>query len=150
MGSVVVIDAVHVIEHQHERPVFPDVWQPADRALIREYSGPNQGTADTWLLDSAQMRLLVTLPPAAFDGDRGQWGLSHAQAYALLRNGTKARAYADSARLAFESQLLAAPGDPGLHASLGLALAHLVTERSNAATAERLKSGHTGVAIVAR
>jgi serine/threonine-protein kinase len=78
-----------------------------------------------WVLDEAQQQLLLRLTPSAFDDDRGSWGIVLAQTYALQSNSAKARVYADSARLAFEQQLQAAPRDDQRHAFLGLALAYL-------------------------
>jgi hypothetical protein len=64
-----------------------------------------------WVLDDAQQQQFLTLPPAAFDGDRGNWALVRGETHALRGNQALARAYADSARLAYEAQLRAAPDD---------------------------------------
>ena len=50
-----------------------------------------------WMLDSADIALAESLPPSAFDGDRGVWGVVHAELYWLQGDSTRARAYADSA-----------------------------------------------------
>jgi tetratricopeptide (TPR) repeat protein len=76
-----------------------------------------------WALDDEERALLVTLPPAAFDGDEGVWALCLAQSYALNGDTAKVRTYADEARKAFEEQLRLAPEDAQRHAILGLALA---------------------------
>ena len=47
------------------------------------------------------------------------------QTWWMRGDKAKARAYADTARVAFEEQLRAAPDDPQLHALYGLALAYL-------------------------
>ena len=78
-----------------------------------------------WLLDDSQRALLYQLTPAQFDDDRGAWGLALAGAYGLQGDVRKTRAYADSARAAFEQQIRAAPDDGQLHALLGVALAYL-------------------------
>jgi tetratricopeptide (TPR) repeat protein len=78
-----------------------------------------------WVLDEAQLLLLLRLRPSAFDDNRGTWGLVLAQSYALRGNQAEARLYADSARLAYQQQLQASPQDASLHAELGLALAYL-------------------------
>jgi TolB-like protein/Flp pilus assembly protein TadD len=78
-----------------------------------------------WLLDDGQRALLYQLKPADFDDDRGSWGLALAGAYALQGEGARARAYADSARAAFEDQIRASPDNAQLHALLGVALAYL-------------------------
>jgi tetratricopeptide (TPR) repeat protein len=77
----------------------------------------------TFLLSGEQLRRLVTLSPAPFGGDRGAWGLSLAQGFRLLGDQARSRAYADSARIAFEKQLRDAPGEPQLTVLLGHALA---------------------------
>jgi hypothetical protein len=63
--------------------------------------------------------------PAAFDGDRGWWGLVLAELYASRGDRRRTAIYADSARLALEEQVRAAPTDETREASLGLALAYL-------------------------
>ena len=78
-----------------------------------------------WILTQNQQTLLLTLPPSAFDNDRATWGLVMAQTYGLRGDQARTRAYADSARLAYEVQLKDAPEDPQLHALYGLALAYL-------------------------
>jgi TolB-like protein/Flp pilus assembly protein TadD len=78
-----------------------------------------------WLLDEEQRDLLLRLTPSAFDGDRGNWGVCLAEAYAIRGDATGVRTHAEEARKAFEEQLRAAPQDAQRHASLGLALAYL-------------------------
>jgi tetratricopeptide (TPR) repeat protein len=78
-----------------------------------------------WALDDEHAKLLLRLGPEPFDDDRGVWGLALAGAYGVRGDQTRARAYADSARLAIEATLRDAPQDPALHASLGTALAYL-------------------------
>ena len=78
-----------------------------------------------WILDDAQQRQVLSAPPAAFDGDRGVWGLVRTQIYHDRGELRLARAYADSARLAFEEQVRATPEDGQRRVLLGLALAFL-------------------------
>jgi serine/threonine protein kinase/Flp pilus assembly protein TadD len=78
-----------------------------------------------WVLDEEQQLLLLRLTPSAFDDDRGFWGTALAQTYAVRGNLTKARVYADSARLTFEQQLRTTPQDAERHMLLGLMLAYL-------------------------
>jgi hypothetical protein len=78
-----------------------------------------------WALDSADRALLLTLPPSAFDNDRGQWGLVRAQLYRLSGDSARARVYADSARIAYQADLQATPNDLQQHLFLGLALSDL-------------------------
>jgi TolB-like protein/Flp pilus assembly protein TadD len=81
-----------------------------------------------WILDDAQQALLLQLTPSAFDGNRAQWGLALATACWRRGDSARARAYADSARLALEERLRAAPGNAGAHLGLGIALAYLGQE----------------------
>jgi tetratricopeptide (TPR) repeat protein len=78
-----------------------------------------------WVLDDARQDQLLRLSPAAFDDDRGAWGMVLAQTHYLRGNSAKARAYADSARIAVEHNLESAPQDAQRRAFLGLALAYL-------------------------
>jgi tetratricopeptide (TPR) repeat protein len=78
-----------------------------------------------WVLDDAQQALLLRLTPAAFGDHRGGWGLALAATYALQGNSAKARAYADSARLGFETVLSDAPNDGQTRVLHGVALAYL-------------------------
>jgi len=94
-----------------------------------------------WLLGPEQQRLLLRLPPSEFDDDRASWGLSIAGVATLMGDSRLARAYGDSARIAFEEQLRGAPDDAQLHVLYGVALAY--TGRK----AEALREGKRGVAL---
>jgi tetratricopeptide (TPR) repeat protein len=121
------------------------------RAVAREYGAavpPTQLLAYFsqyqdlyWIFDDAQQRQLLTLPPSFFDGDRGTWALVLAQTHALRGNQMLSRIYADSARLAFEDQLRAAPEDGQRHVLLGLALAYL------GRNADAIREGERGVQL---
>jgi tetratricopeptide (TPR) repeat protein len=95
-----------------------------------------------WVLDPAQQQLLLRLTPSAFDDDRGTWGIVLAQTYALRGNRAQARVYADSARLANEQLLRAAPQDAQGHVFLGLSLAYLGQK------AAAIREGKRGVALL--
>ena len=95
-----------------------------------------------WLLDEQQQALLLRLTPTAFDGDRGTWGEVMAEVYALRGDGTRSKAYADSARRAFESQLGDAPQDAQRHSLLGVALAYLGQKE------EAIKEGERGAELI--
>jgi serine/threonine-protein kinase len=95
-----------------------------------------------WVLDDAQQRRVLAAPVSAFDDDRGSWGLVRAELYRQRGDGARAAVYADSARLALEAQLRAAPDDGQRHALLGLALAYL--GRRDAAVRE----GRRGVELM--
>lgn len=95
-----------------------------------------------WVLDEGQQQLLLRLTPAAFDDNRGTWGLALAATYALRANRPRARAYADSARIALTDQLRANPEDAQLHILLGTALAYLGQRE------EAIREGKRGVALM--
>jgi tetratricopeptide (TPR) repeat protein len=95
-----------------------------------------------WILTDQQQQLLLRLPPGEFDDDRASWGLALAGTAALRGDARMARAYADSARIAFEEQLRAAPEDGQLHVLLGTALAYL------GRTADAIREGQKGLALL--
>jgi TolB-like protein/Flp pilus assembly protein TadD len=97
-----------------------------------------------WPLDERQQRLLISLSPRAFDGDRAIWGLALSQTYFLRGDLVRTRAYADSARAAFEEHLKDSPNDAQQHVLLGLALAFLGRK------AEAVQEGLQGQAIMPR
>ena len=90
-----------------------------------------------WVLDDAQQQQLLALPPSAFDNDRAAWSIVRAEIYQLRGNPAEARAHADSARLAYEEQLRAAPRDAQRHVFRGLALAYLGRKSESIAEGER-------------
>jgi eukaryotic-like serine/threonine-protein kinase len=94
-----------------------------------------------WVLDDAQQREVLALPPSAFDDDRGSWGIVLAQLYALRGDRARAAIYADSARIATEEQTRANPDDAQRHVFLGLALAYLGRK------ADAIREGERGVAL---
>ena len=94
-----------------------------------------------WLLDSTQQVLLLRLEPAAFDNDRGSWGLALANTYALRGDQARALLYADSARLGAEQELRESPDSPGAHTSMGVALAYLGRKT------EAIREGQRAVAL---
>ncbi len=100
-----------------------DVPPTLDRAALGVYMASYYDLY--WALDSADRALLLTLPPSAFDQDRGSWGIVRAQLYWLAGDTAHARRYADTARVAFETQLRATPDDNQRHLFRGLALAYL-------------------------
>jgi eukaryotic-like serine/threonine-protein kinase len=77
-----------------------------------------------WTLDAGQRALVKRLTPTSFDGDAGSWGLALAGVYEVEGDRRRATAYGDSARVAFEQQLYAAPDNSQLHALYGVALAY--------------------------
>ncbi len=94
-----------------------------------------------WVLDSADRKLLLTAGPAAFDNDRSAWASTRAQLYRLQGDSVRARAYADTMRVAFGENLKTAPNDMQQHLGLGLALA----AEGRPAAAER--EGERGLAL---
>ena len=100
-----------------------DVPPTLDRAALAVFYTTNWHLQ--WLLDSADRAMMLTLPPSAFDDDRGSWGLSRAKLYALAGDTKHARLYADSARIAYEAQLGAMPDDVRRNLYHALALAYM-------------------------
>jgi serine/threonine-protein kinase len=96
----------------------------------------------SWVLDDAQQRLLLGLSPEPFGGDRAAWGLALAETHARRGDSARARAYADSARLAYEARLRDLPEDAPTHTYLGLALGYLGRR------AEAVREGERGVALL--
>jgi TolB-like protein/Tfp pilus assembly protein PilF len=94
-----------------------------------------------WVLDEGQRDLLLRLTPSAFDGDRGTWGITLAQAFALKDDRANTRAHAEEARKAYEEQLRQAPGDAQRHVLLGLSLAYLGRKE------EAIREGLRGVEL---
>jgi serine/threonine-protein kinase len=108
---------------------------PGARAAIRDHSKAIQPTDLVaffgnfwdlyWVLDDAQQELLLRLPPSAFDDDRAAWGIVLAQTYWLRGDRSRARIYADSARIANEELFRSNPTNAQRLALYGLSLAYL-------------------------
>ncbi len=95
-----------------------------------------------WAIDPDQQALLRRLTPRPFDDDVGAWGLALAGAWEVAGDLKRARAYADSARVALEQQLKAAPEDAQRHVLLGVTLAYLGRR------ADALREGEYGVSLL--
>jgi TolB-like protein/tetratricopeptide (TPR) repeat protein/predicted Ser/Thr protein kinase len=95
-----------------------------------------------WVLDDAQQRQVLALPPSAFDDDRANWGIVRAQLYHLRGDRVRAAVFADSARIALEEQSRAAPDDAQRHVFLGLALAYMGRK------ADAVREGERGVELL--
>jgi eukaryotic-like serine/threonine-protein kinase len=104
------------------------------RRLIRDHSASIDPTVLAanfgnyfdlyWVLEPDLRNLLLRLTPSAFD-DRATWAIVMASTYRLQSDRARTRAYADSARSAFEVRLRGAPADAQTHVFWGLALAYL-------------------------
>ncbi len=95
-----------------------------------------------WVLDDAQQRQVLALPPAAFDDDRAAWGIVRTEIYTQRGDRRLAVAYADSARRVAEAQVRDAPDDPQRHVLLGLTLAYVGRK------AEAEREGKRGVELL--
>jgi tetratricopeptide (TPR) repeat protein len=95
-----------------------------------------------WVLDDAQQRQVLALPPSSFDDDRGNWGIVLAQLYHLRGDRVRAAVYADSARFAFEKRLKETPEDAQSHVFLGLSLAYMGRK------ADAVREGRRGVELL--
>jgi serine/threonine protein kinase/tetratricopeptide (TPR) repeat protein len=124
----------------------------AARQAVREVPSTVQPTALAvwlanfsdlyWVLDDAQQRLLLRLPPSAFGDERAIWASVRAQVYHLRGDLVQARVYADSARLEFAHQVESAPDDPQRRALLAVALAYMGRK------ADAIKEGERATAML--
>ncbi|HSP93170.1 MAG TPA: protein kinase [Thermoanaerobaculia bacterium] len=95
-----------------------------------------------WVLDQEQRALLLRLTPGAFDENRGTWSVCLLQASALEGNSDKLRRYAETAAVALEEQLRAAPEDAARRVFRGLALAYLGRKE------EAIREGERGASLL--
>ncbi|HEY9015051.1 MAG TPA: hypothetical protein VIM84_08310, partial [Gemmatimonadales bacterium] len=95
-----------------------------------------------WVLDDAQQRRVLELPPADFDDDRAVWGLVRAEIHDLRHDSVRTAAFADSARVVVEEQVRSAPDDAQRRVLLGLTLAYLGRK------AEAVREGLRGVELL--
>jgi tetratricopeptide (TPR) repeat protein len=86
-------------DSDHAREALHLAHQVADSASVVAYVALREDFL--WLLGDAQQRLLLTLTPEALDGARGDWALALAETYWTRGDRQRARAYGDSARLAY-------------------------------------------------
>ncbi|HLS48057.1 MAG TPA: protein kinase [Gemmatimonadales bacterium] len=94
-----------------------------------------------WILTEEQQATLRQLPIEDFGGDGAAWGLALAGAFETIGDMTRARAYADSARIAIEQQIQATPDDAQRLVLHGVALAYLGRRD------EAIRSGERGLAL---
>jgi TolB-like protein/Tfp pilus assembly protein PilF len=121
------------------RSVLRAVPPSVDRAALLAYIGTYFDLG--WALDSAQERQLLTLGTIAFDNDEATRAVVFAQQYRYRGDSARMRAYADTARVAFEANLRKAPNDVQQHIFLSLMLAYL-GDRANA-----VREGERGMAL---
>ena len=120
------------------RRVLRDVPSSVDRdRLVAQVA---QAWGLHWVLDDDDQRRLLATTPAAFDNDRGEWGLTHAEVWALRGDSRAARAFADSARAAIELRAGGVPEDAFNLMPHALALAYA------GRTAEAVREGERAVA----
>ncbi|HEU4680765.1 MAG TPA: hypothetical protein VFS51_03400 [Gemmatimonadales bacterium] len=93
-----------------------------------------------WALEDADQQRLLHLTQVSFNGHREAWAFALAQIYWLRGDRLRARAYADSARQAYEALLRTRRNDYTdaiRHASLGLMLAFLDRKSDDIREGER-------------
>jgi tetratricopeptide (TPR) repeat protein len=105
------------------RAIARRVPASVDRTALVAYFGTSGDFG--WVLDSADEQLLLTLKADAFEGDEANRSMVLAQQYRFRGELARSRAFADTALVALEVHLRAAPSDPLLHAQRGLMLAYL-------------------------
>jgi serine/threonine-protein kinase len=113
------------------RAVPATLAQPAVVAYLATYNDLY------WVLNDEEQQLLLRLPASAFFDDPAAWGSVKMQTWWMRGDKAKARAYADTARVAFEAQLKVAPEDPQLLVLYGLALAYMGKKAEAIAAGER-------------
>jgi serine/threonine-protein kinase len=90
-----------------------------------------------WMLEDADQKLLASLGPDRFDGDRSNWALTMMQLHYHRGDRARARAFADSAQIEIRKQLVTAPDDPQRNLYLGFTQAVLGKKAEAIAAAER-------------
>jgi len=90
-----------------------------------------------WTLEPRDLDLLSRLSPEPFGGQRSDWGMALAQAWALKGDTARSRIYADSARLAFEQMVRLTPRNDQNMGLLGLSFAYLGRYDQAVAAAQR-------------
>jgi serine/threonine-protein kinase len=101
-----------------------------------------------WATDPPTQALVFRLAPAAFDGDRGWWGISLATANWLRGRRDLARAYADSGLATLAQQMNDARRDPSTVSLHGLALAYMGRNAEALAEAREVLAAYTGAPSV--
>ena len=80
------------------RAALRQVPGTVDRGALLSYIANYWDTY--WMLDSADAALALSLPVAAFDGQRSVWAVVRSELYELQGDSARARAYADTAIVA--------------------------------------------------
>jgi TolB-like protein/tRNA A-37 threonylcarbamoyl transferase component Bud32 len=109
------LDGAHAV-YRHTSPELDRVALVAFVAHIWEMA---------WTLERGDLDLLSSLSPEPFGGERTDWGLALAQAWALKGDSARARIYADSARVAFQHMISRSTRNDQDFALFGLSLAYL-------------------------
>jgi tetratricopeptide (TPR) repeat protein len=76
-----------------------------------------------WVLPPGLWPKIVKLTPKDFTDDKGHWGLKLGHTYRLLGDTVRAKAFGDTARVAFEAMLKEFPDRAQLHELRARALA---------------------------
>jgi tetratricopeptide (TPR) repeat protein len=109
------LDGAHAV-YRHTSPELDRVALVAFVAHIWEMA---------WTLERGDLDLLSSLSPEPFGGERTDWGLALAQAWALKGDSARARIYADSARVAFQHMISRSTRNDQDFALFGVSLAYL-------------------------
>lgn len=101
-----------------------------------------------WVMDPPTEALIYRLTPAAFDGDRGWWGISLATAHWTHGRRDLARVYADSGLATLAEQMNSSGRDPSTVVLHALALAYLGrTAEATVEAKEALARNGQGVSV---
>jgi tetratricopeptide (TPR) repeat protein len=122
-----------------------------DPTVLVAFFGETSGL--DWVLDEAGRELLLRLTPAAFNDDRGNWGIALAQAWSRRADTEKVREYAEEARRSYAAKLAQDPRNAQNQVYLGLSLAYLgrrdeaVREGEKAATLRPMADSWEGAIV---
>jgi serine/threonine-protein kinase len=95
-----------------------------------------------WLLDDEMQRLVLDLPPSAFDNSRSTWALVRTRVHAGRGDTALARAWADTAERELRREVRASPEEPRVRLMLAVALGFLGRGE------EAVREGERGMALI--
>jgi tetratricopeptide (TPR) repeat protein len=95
-----------------------------------------------WLLDESQQRLVLDLPPSAFDNSRSTWALGRTRMHAHRGDTAVARAWADTAERELAREIRASPEEPRVRLMRAVALGFMGRH------GEAIREGERGMALI--
>jgi serine/threonine-protein kinase len=95
-----------------------------------------------WILDDELQRLVLDLPPSAFDNSRATWALVRTRLHAHRGDSAQARVWADSAERELRREIRASPREPRVRMMRAVALGFLGRGE------EAVREGERGLALI--